>query len=185
MSIKNIKKGAILVARPSLNNDIFTRSVLIITETNENGTVGFILNKSLDVPIRILTKSLPIDNMVFDGGPVDKENIYYIHRRPDLITNSLPIANGLYWSGNFRDVEQHFKSGEMHSSDIKFFLGYTGWGKNQLETEIESFKEWDVLEEYSFDILKDYNHNLWKMVMKKLGGENLIWLNTPLDPSHN
>ncbi|WP_322970109.1 YqgE/AlgH family protein [Faecalibacter sp. LW9] len=185
MSIKSIKKGAILVARPSLNIDIFNRSVILITETHENGTVGFIINRSLEVPMRLLAKDLPIEDMVYEGGLVDKENIYYIHQRPDLIRNSLPIAKNLFWSGNFEDVERHIKSGEITSKEIKFFLGYTGWAMNQLETEIEKYNEWDILPEHSIDIFRPYDHQLWKSVMKKLGGDNLIWLNTPLDPSLN
>lgn len=185
MSIKSIKKGAILVARPSLNIDIFNRSVILITETHENGTVGFIINRSLEVPMRLLAKDLPIEDMVYEGGPVDKENIYYIHQRPDLIRNSLPIAKNLFWSGNFEDVERHMKSGEITSKEIKFFLGYTGWAKNQLETEIEKYNEWDILPEHSIDIFRPHDHQLWKSVIKKLGGDNLIWLNTPLDPSLN
>jgi len=51
MSIKSIKKGAILVAKPTLSNDIFQRSVILITEHLESGSIGFILNHSSHIPI--------------------------------------------------------------------------------------------------------------------------------------
>lgn len=73
MENKRINKGDILIAKPTLNNDIFNRSVVIITEHSEKGSVGFILNKSSNIPLHIFVSQMNSDSIVYEGGPVDKK----------------------------------------------------------------------------------------------------------------
>ena len=180
----SIKKGSILVSRPSLSMDIFNRSVILIVEHSENGTVGFIINKSTNLPINIFVPNLDSSEIVYEGGPVDKENIYYLHKRPDIIRDSYEITETIYWSGDFGDVNKAIENQLLEEDEIRFFLGYAGWTRNQLEDEIVNMKEWEIINDYSINIFTD-DENLWKSLMKKLGGENLIWSNTPSDPSMN
>lgn len=184
MPSKNIKKGAILVARPSLNCDIFNRSVILIAEHHEDGSVGFILNKSLHLPASIFASNLKAEHIVFDGGPVDRENIYYLHNRPDLIKNSYHIVNDIYWSGDFEDLIEALNNNLIDFHEIKFYLGYSGWEKKQLEDEIER-NDWELIDQHQIDIFQHWHNDLWVNCMKKLGGENLLWINTPSDPTLN
>lgn len=184
MSIKSIKKGAILLARPSLSTDIFSRSVVLIAEHYEGGTIGFIINKSLNLPASIFLPSIEGEYIIGEGGPVQRENIYFFHKRPDLIKNSTHIINDIYWSGNFMDVINAFKTDLITPLELKFFLGYCGWKKGQLEHEIAN-KEWEILESKGINVFETFDNALWKGLLKKLGGDNLLWINTPLDPSMN
>lgn len=184
MSSKSIKKGAILLARPSLSIDIFTRSVVLITEHYEGGTMGFILNKSLNLPANIFLPCIDGEHIISEGGPVDRENIYYLHKRPDLIKDSIHVVNDIYWSGDFSDVVKAFKANLISPNELKFYLGYCGWTPNQLQDEITN-KEWEVLEYKDIDAFESLDNELWTGLLKKLGGDNLLWLNTPLDPSMN
>ncbi|MFV0170642.1 YqgE/AlgH family protein [Empedobacter falsenii] len=183
MSIKSIKKGSILVAKPTLNNDIFQRSVILITEHLESGNIGFVLNHSSHIPISIFVSEIESTSIVFEGGPVDKENIYYLHKRPDLIRNSEKIIHNLYWSGNYDDVREAVNQKLIKENEIKFFMGYCGWAPKQIADELKN-NSWTVID-LDFDIFEEWDADLWKNLMKKLGGENLIWLNTPADPSMN
>ena len=185
MSIKNIKNGAILVARPSLSLDIFNRSVILIVDHTDEGTVGFILNKSTSLPLNIVVSNFKQNFLVYEGGPVENGNVYYLHSRPDLIQNSIHVANNIYWSGDFEDVMKALDENLITENEIKFFIGYTGWGKNQLQNEIENLNEWEILYDTKVEVFNPQDHTLWKSLMKKIGGENLIWLNTPNDPSMN
>lgn len=181
----NIKKGSILISRPSLTLDIFSRSVVLIVDHTDNGTIGFIINKSTEIPINVFVEDIDITEVVYEGGPVDKDNIFYLHRRPDLIENSYQISEGIYWSGDFDDVNNAIKYNLFNKNDIKFFLGYSGWSKNQLFEEIEERKEWEIINNIPIDLFTCNTNEIWKNLMKKLGGENLIWSNTPFDPSMN
>ncbi len=183
MSIKSIKKGVILVAKPTLSNDIFQRSVILITEHLESGSIGFILNHSSHIPISIFVSEMESASIVFEGGPVDKENIYYIHKRPDLIRNSEKITKNLYWSGVYEDVRDAVNQNLISQDEIKFFIGYFGWAPKQIKDELNN-NSWAVTD-LDFDIFERWDADLWKKLMKQLGGENLIWLSTPADPSMN
>jgi putative transcriptional regulator len=183
MTIKSIKKGAILVAKPTLTNDIFQRSVVLITENIESGSIGFILNSTTHLPISVFVSEIETNSIVYEGGPVDKENIYYVHKRPDLIRNSEWITGDLYWSGVYEDVRDAVNSNLINDNEIKFFIGYCGWSPNQILNEIQN-NSWTVTD-LNFDVFEPWGAELWKNILKQLGGENLIWLNTPADPSMN
>ena len=183
MSIKSIKKGTILVAKPTLSNDIFQRSVILITEHVESGSIGFILNRSSHLPISIFVAEMEANSIVFEGGPVDTENIYYIHKRPDLIRNSEWISGDVYWSGVYEDVRDAINNEMIKDDEIKFFIGYCGWSPKQIVNELDE-NSWEITD-LDFDLFENWNSDLWKKLMKELGGENLIWLNTPADPSMN
>ncbi|MGI9527850.1 MAG: YqgE/AlgH family protein [Weeksellaceae bacterium] len=179
-----IKKGIILIAKPTLLADVFHRSVILITEHSDTGSIGFVLNKSLGLPVRDFLSDLNANQMVFEGGPVDQENIFYIHKRPDLIEDSVRIKDGLYWSGSFEDVLFNINNGLIKPDEIRFYLGYSGWAGNQLDAEIEN-NAWHVLDKTDFDIFKEWDINLWQKKMQDLGGENLLWYNMPENPALN
>ena len=81
-----LKKGNILYADPTLNNDLnFSRSVVILVEENNVGYVGFIINKKSIYSTLDLIPEIKENFEIFDGGPVEKENLYFIHNVPDLI----------------------------------------------------------------------------------------------------
>lgn len=183
MQIKTITKGNILIAQPALYDYTFNRSVIFITDHNEYGSIGFILNKPLNKPVSAYVSELYTKLQVYEGGPVETHNLYYLHKRPDLISNSEPITNGLYWSGDYDDVRNAINSGLIQDDEIRFYLGYSGWAENQLQNEVND-NAWIVVNE-EVDIFKDWDNNLWKEQLKNLGGEHLIWLNTPADPTMN
>lgn len=185
MQTQTIQKGTILIARPSLMTDVFHRSVILITDhTEEGGSIGFILNKSLQLPVKDFLREVNCQDAVYKGGPVDQENIFYIHTRPDLIMESEKITDNLYWSGNFKDVLHAINNGYLGEDEIRFYLGYSGWATNQLESEIKKHA-WHVVNDVQFDFFKNWHNDLWKSQMKNLGGENLLWLNMPKNPIMN
>lgn len=183
MQIKTITKGNILIAQPALYDFTFNRSVILITDHNPEGSVGFILNKPLNNVVSLYVSELDCDFPVYEGGPVETQNLYYLHKRPDLISNSEPICNGLYWSGEYEDVRNAINNQLISEDEIRFYLGYSGWGENQLQSEVEE-NAWIIVKD-EVDIFQEWDNNLWKLQMKKLGGKHLIWLNTPADPSMN
>ena len=185
MHIQILQKGSILIARPSLLTDIFHRSVVILVNySDQTGSIGFVLNKSLEIPVNVFLGDLNSDNIVYSGGPVEEENIFYLHKRPDLIKDSEHIQGDLYWSGSFDDVKHAVNNGYIQTNEIKFYVGYSGWSQNQLDDEVKN-GAWNVINDREFDLFSDLNHNLWKDQMKQLGGENLLWYNMPENPMLN
>ncbi len=179
-------KGKLLVSEPNIiGDDSFSRSVVLVTEHNENGVVGFILNKPLDYTLDQLIPEIVIELEVYQGGPVDKDNLYFLHNIPDLIPNSHMIDNDIYWGGDFGAVSGLINDGIITSSDIRFFLGYSGWELSQLQDELEG-NSWVVVDnEQNNDLLASNSTDIWKNHMKTLGGSYEIWSNAPDNPQYN
>ena len=121
-----MKKGNILYADPTLNIDLnFNRSVVLIAEKNKLGTVGFILNKKSPYSTLDLIPKLNENFKLYVGGPVEKDNLYFIHNIPHIIPGSIEIANGIYWVGDFETTKTLINQGEISKHNIRFFLGYS------------------------------------------------------------
>ena len=93
-----IKKGHLLIAEPSILGDLsFNRSVILLADHNTEGSVGFILNKPLDYSVNDLVPEVDATFTIYNGGPVEQDNLYFIHNIPELIPNSVEISNGIFW----------------------------------------------------------------------------------------
>ncbi|MBT8320146.1 MAG: YqgE/AlgH family protein [Eudoraea sp.] len=180
------KKGKLLIAEPALTGDVsFNRSVVLLAEHNEEGSVGFILNKPLDFDISDLVEEIHVPFQVFNGGPVEQDNLYFIHKVPHLINGSIEISNGIYWGGDFERTIELINSQEINDQDIRFFLGYSGWASLQLDQELSS-RSWIVARnDYESDIIQKSTIAFWKEKMIELGGDYLLWSNAPENPALN
>jgi len=179
-------KGKLLIAEPSLTGDVsFNRSVVLLAEHNEEGSVGFILNKPLEYQISDLITEISIPFQVYNGGPVEQDNLYFIHKVPHLIDNSIEISDGIYWGGDFDKTVDLINQKIISEDDIRFFLGYSGWSSLQLDEELSS-KSWIVISnEHESQIIKKSSNAFWKEKMVELGGNYLLWSNAPENPSLN
>ena len=121
-------KGKLLIAEPSLTGDVsFNRSVVLLAEHSNEGSVGFILNKPLEYQINDLVTEIEIPFQVYNGGPVEQDNLYFIHKVPHLIDNSVEISDGIYWGGDFEELKSMMESGTVSEHQIMFLVGYSGW----------------------------------------------------------
>ncbi len=183
---KTAKKGKLLIAEPALTGDVsFNRSVVLLAEHNEEGSVGFILNKPLEYDICDLITEIVVPFKVYNGGPVEQDNLYFIHKVPHLIEGSIEISDGIYWGGDFEKTISLINNLTITEADIRFFLGYSGWDSLQLDQELSS-KSWVVVKnEYESDIIEKSSSAFWKEKMLELGGDYLIWSNAPENPTLN
>jgi len=182
----NLQKGHLLIAEPSIIGDLsFNRSIILIADHNPEGSIGFILNKPLDFTLQDLIPEIEIPFEVYNGGPVEQDNLYYVHKTPELIPNSIEISDGLYWGGDFQKVTELIKKDQLKGEDIRFFLGYSGWETNQLTSELRS-NTWILSENmHRKRIIEKVNTSFWKEKMLELGGDYSIWSNAPENPTYN
>jgi putative transcriptional regulator len=180
------KKGKLLIAEPSLTGDVsFNRSVVLLAEHNSEGSVGFILNKPLNYSMNDLVEEILVPFPVYNGGPVEQDNLYFIHKVPHLISNSVEISDGIYWGGDFETTVALINQQKITQNDIRFFLGYSGWASLQLDQELLS-KSWIVVQnQYESDIIRKSTQAFWREKMMELGGDYLLWSNAPENPSLN
>lgn len=186
MISEKLKKGQLLVAEPSIIGDLsFNRSVILLAEHNEDGSVGFILNKPLKYTIRDLVPDIEASFKIYNGGPVEQDNLYFIHNVPELITDSIEISSGIFWGGDFELTKKLINEGKIKKDNIRFFLGYTGWETQQLENEMET-NSWIIAENlYQNKIIGKSTTDFWKEKILELGGDYIIWSNAPENPLLN
>ena len=186
MISEKLKKGQLLVAEPSIIGDIsFNRSVILLAEHNKEGSVGFILNKPLKYTIKDLVPDIDANFKIYNGGPVEQDNLYFIHNVPDLITNSIEISSGIFWGGDFELTRNLINEGKIKKDNVRFFLGYTGWDTMQLENEMET-NSWIIAENlYQNKIIGKSTTDFWKEKILELGGDYIIWSNAPENPLLN
>lgn len=182
---KSIEKGDLLIAKPSLLSDYsFNRVVILLADQTESGKVGFVLNKPRDISTKDIVPEIKADFTVYDGGPVEQDNLFFIHNRPDIIKGSVGISKELYWGGNFEQIIELLNNKQLLAHDIRFFLGYSGWAIGQLEQEIKE-DSWAVFANNFANILAIDNQSIWKNFMQKLGKKYVLWANAPSDPNWN
>lgn len=174
----------LLLSSPFLDDLHFKRTVILLTEHTEKGSMGFILNRPTDLTIHDAIEDFPDFNAtLFFGGPVQPEIMQYIHRIPDL-EESIELKSGIYWGGNFDKLKFMIDTGQVQNQDIRFFIGYSGWGPLQLQQEIIK-KSWILSKSTKkFVFTKNYKQ-LWRQVLKSMGGYYSRFTNVPEDPSFN
>ena len=125
------QQGRVLISEPFLLDNYFKRSIVFITEHNAEGTVGFVLNKPVDIPINEIIENFPETRSDLSlGGPVNTNTLHYIHTLGDIIPNSNKVLGNISWGGDFDVVERLIRSGSISPEQIKYFLGYSGWSPN-------------------------------------------------------
>ncbi len=186
MTTTKPKKGDLLIAEPSIIGETsFNRSVILLADHSNEGSIGFILNKPLKYTLKDLVPHTKAKLKVYNGGPVEQDNLYFIHKVPHLIPDSIEISLGIYWGGDFDVALALINSGDIKACDIRFFLGYSGWEPFQLDNELET-NSWIVTENiYEKSIIEKKDTSFWKEKMLELGDEYSIWSNAPENPNYN
>lgn len=180
----DLAKGNLLISAPFLN-DVFKRSVILLAEHNEEGTVGFILNKPTEYKLDQIIDDFPeFDATIFLGGPVQQDSLNFIHRTNDILEGGYEISDGLYWGGNFESLKILIQNGRLDPDDFKFFLGYAGWNPDQLDNEVKQ-NSWYSCESKTENIFDKECSKLWGKILKTMGKEFSIISTFPEDPSVN
>lgn len=180
------KAGNLLISEPFLLDPNFRRSVVLMAEHADVGTLGFILNQPSQLLLRDLVPDLwQATFPVFIGGPVEIDTIHFIHRCYDKLNSGEEIAKGIYWGGNFETLKILVNNHNITEDEVKFFLGYSGWGEDQLDEEIKG-NTWIVSDRYDPDVVfANDEEAIWRSVIVNLGPKYAHISNFPSDPSLN
>jgi putative transcriptional regulator len=176
--------GQVLLAEPFMLDPYFRRAVVLLCEHHPEGSVGFILNKTIDLGINDLMADFPaFEADVFYGGPVQTDTLHYVHNLGDLIEDSVRISDGVWWGGDFEQMKFLIASQMVTPANIRFFVGYSGWSSGQLLEEME-IGSWVTADMDSNYIFKTKPEQLWSKVMYNKGNvyevlsdlpDNMVW----------
>ncbi|QDP84391.1 YqgE/AlgH family protein [Chryseobacterium sp. SNU WT5] len=177
-------KGKILISTPDISGDIFSRSVVLIIDHNEQGAFGLILNKRNEKMSSKLLEIFGFQVTVYDGGPVENDKIFFICKGEKFTEEFSELNAEFYLTEDIENMVAAILDHRLSITDVKVFSGYSGWGALQLDREIQ-LKMWTPVEVFNLDYTSPNDQSLWKNIMENLGGEFLLWANSPEDVSMN
>lgn len=182
-----LQVGNILISVPLSGDFYFDRTVILLIEHNHKESFGIVLNRSLPITLQDIfpddsLQSKPI--LIFNGGPVSPENLLALHTYGSLIKGSSMVIDGLYFGGLASQLLVSIKNNFLDEYYIRFYLGYAGWSKGQLESELK--KNLWIIGKFEENLLfHNDNANCWKMAVKSLGEKYSSWLDIAEEPFFN
>ena len=136
--MKDLKAGIYIKSTAALIGSFFENTTILVVEHNEAGSMGFVTNQPFEKSLHDLVEfshSKPFPLM--DGGPVDRDHLFVLHKRPDLIDGGKEMTKGLYLGGNMNQVIEAINATGANHQEIQIFIGYCGWDIGELEAEVE------------------------------------------------
>lgn len=175
----------LLVATPIMADPNFERTVIFILEHTDEGALGVVVNRPVDVPlIEVLPRwaLTQFHPTFFKGGPVNEEAAICLARPrpgvyPDLLQMVDPTIATVDLDADPDAVEQVVEAGRI-------FIGYAGWGPGQLEAELDE-NAWFVCESIPSDVFTLEPDDLWRAVIRRQGDDIAIFAHFPEDPKMN
>jgi len=179
-------QGSLLISEPFMLDPNFERSVVLLCEHNEEGTLGLVLNQQSSLILPDLLDDVHNEKfMVYVGGPVQSNALFFLHRAYDKLLSGTPIHGDIHWGGDFDKLLLLIDEDIIQPDEVKFFLGYSGWSPNQLDQEIDQ-NNWAVYCDFDSTLAFVLDgEDLWKRALINLGPKYAHVANFPKSPDLN
>jgi putative transcriptional regulator len=178
-------QGHLLIAAPRLMDPNFFRSVILIVQHNDEGAMGLVLNRPLDITVQAAWEQVSeipcqAEGNILQGGPCDGP-LMAVHGDAKLA--ELFVLEGVCFSTEKDSLEKLV----LDQSPVKFFVGYSGWGAGQLESELEQ-GGWLVIPataEQVFSTDEELWRSLHRLITRATAYPGIDPRRIPPDPSVN
>lgn len=184
--------GQLLVATPEISDEPFRRTVVLLLDHDEDGTLGLVVNRPTRLPVRQVLpgwhEEVVGPPVVFSGGPVSPDNALGLARLAD--PHVAHDAGGpvgwkrLYEDVGLVDLDAPPEVVRDGLAAMRVFAGYAGWGSGQLEQEMRQ-GAWVVTEAERDDPFGAEPLDLWPVVLRRLGPPLAFAVTYPDDPTAN
>jgi len=177
--------GTLLIADPFLKDPNFMRTVVFLCNHQDEGSMGFVINKQIEQTLDELMEGFEGYPMpVYYGGPVQMDTIHFLHQYPENIEGGIEVLENVFWGGNFEALTAMIKNGLIDYNKVRFFIGYSGWGEGQLLHEMNE-KSWLTVKATCRLLFHQQPDDIWKDSLRHLGGDYEMMINFPIDPTLN
>ena len=184
MHVMDSLRAHLLIASPALMDPNFRRTVVLITEHNEEGAMGVVLNRPADVTISEVVPELETlaggEDPVYVGGPVSPGAVIVLAEFNDVSQAAAVVAGDL----GFIPADTDHDELSAGTRRARVFAGYSGWGAGQLEAELGE-DSWIVEPVEPGDVFIEDPDELWRTVLRRKGREFVLMETMPADPSLN
>jgi len=185
-----LRAGQLLIATPRLVDPNFERTVVLLLDHDESGTLGVVLNRPSPVPVGEILQDwqglVAEPGVLFHGGPVGTDSALAVASIPaghDPADDPVGFRR-LFDDTGIVDLDTPTELLDDAISRLRIFAGYAGWGDGQLVAEIDE-GSWYVVPMETGDVFGASPDGLWSRVLRRQPGV-LAWVSTrPADPSMN
>jgi len=177
-------RGQLLIAGPTLLDQNFWRTVVLVIEHTDEGALGLVLNRPSETTVGDavpqLEELVDLEDQLFIGGPVQPSSVIVLAQFEDAGDAAL-IA--------FDDVGVLGAGGSLEEVSVgvrvgRAFVGHAGWGPGQLDSELER-GDWILEPARREDAFSADPSELWPEVLTRKGGSYALIARMPPDPSVN
>ncbi len=179
--------GRLLLATPTLTAPAFTRTVILVLDHGEDGTMGVVLNRPLTVDVAAVLPAwqphTTAPGVIFQGGPVELDSALGLVAVPGD-GREPPGVRRLSGALGLVDLDAEPADVVRGLAGLRVFAGYAGWSSGQLEDEIRE-GSWYVVDSEARDPFTAEPAQLWRQVLRRQRGELAYVASYPLDPSEN
>lgn len=177
--------GKLLIAHPLLHDAFFNRTVIYLTNHDAEGSAGFCLNIKTQFCLRDVRPQIKNGNLpIYEGGPVAQNQLFFLHTLGQQISDSIRISKNIYVGGNFDELLHGIEHHTISPKHARLFAGYSGWGPNQLETEMAN-RHWFLHRVNTYDLLKHQPDRLWSIQLTEYKSSLEVFGNIAETPSLN
>lgn len=168
---------SLLLAMPQLEDPNFHRSVVLLCRHGEDGALGFIVNRPLEIPAAELldlgsnvTADLPLT--VWEGGPVNQERGWLLCRDEPTEGETLNVCDGIFMSSSQAHLTSVLQGDPRRCQPdrARLLLGYAGWGPGQLDHELAA-SAWLTVPVDMDLIFHTPSEKVWERAIRSLGVE--------------
>lgn len=165
-----LARGVLLIARKSMTDPNFSNTVLLITEYEETGTVGLVLNRPLDNPaVEILPqlKELGLASYnLYLGGPVRLRSLRLLVQSDTGLDDYYHVVDNIFQISDLRGVQELLeqKAGQLR---VRLYAGYAGWYPGQLEQELLR-GGWHLYRSDNSLVFTDDPASLWERLIDQI-----------------
>jgi putative transcriptional regulator len=143
--LKRLKNGCFLFATDMLTDPNFASTVVLICQHSAEGSYGLVLNRLSHMPLSEIFNSMDVVNnrvrKIHIGGPVQESELQILHVTENPVRGAIKVVQNVHLGGYWENIDLIVNS---DSQNLRLFLGYSGWGKGQLENEIK-LGGWEVM----------------------------------------
>jgi len=173
--------GMFLVAMRALDDSHFGRTVVYLVDHGEDGSVGLIVNRSSDISLFEVVPDIEDGQATAHelnyGGPVGLPVIIILARDESPIEGMKHVIDNVFISSD-RSVLEALLAAKKPASEVRFYLGYSGWAAGQLDFELER-DSWHVVAADTDAIFSAKTDSLWDLLIERLEPDGIQVDNRP------
>ena len=187
-SNKPYGKGHFLIANPVLPDPNFSRTVVLLCNHDEQGSFGLVINRLAPINAKEIFEEIEISGSssgkIFIGGPVSPSQVFYLCRSKMPLPELDAICDDIYLGMSKELLDNLMTRIEDPHKNIRFYMGYSGWGAGQLAGEMERLS-WLTCEAQSEFVFLENEESTWAYAVKSMGKDYEYLIKAPVNPQWN